>query len=76
MDKDAFLKGFQEQFDNDPESISFETKYKDLDEWSSMMALIIIAFVDESYEVPLTGDDFKSATTVGELADIVAQKIE
>lgn len=74
MSKEAFLKGFQEQFDEtDIELITFETKYKDLDEWSSMMALIIIAFIDDSYSVNLSGDDFKNSETVEDLYQIVTK---
>ena len=75
MNKEDFLLGFQEQFeDTDPSLITFETKYKDLDEWSSMMSLIIIAFVDESFMVTLSGDDFRNTFTVEELYNIVVNK--
>jgi acyl carrier protein len=75
MNKEDFLIGFQEQFeDTDPSLITFDTKYKDLDEWSSMMSLIIIAFVDESFTVTLSGDDFKNTSTVEELYNAAANK--
>jgi len=75
MNREEFLSGFQEQFDEtDPSLITFETKYKDIDEWSSMMSLIIIAFVDDSFGVTLAGDDFKNTTTVEELYNVVANK--
>lgn len=74
MAKDKFLQGFQEQFDDtDPNLITFETNYKDLEEWSSMMALVIIAFVDDEYNISLTGDDFKKSTTVSDLYEIVTK---
>ena len=74
MAKDKFLQGFQEQFDDtDPSLITFDTKYKDLEEWSSMMALVIIAFVDDEYNVSLSGDDFKNSATVADLYAIVSK---
>lgn len=74
MNKENFLVGFQEQFeDTDASKITFETKYKDLDEWSSMMALIVIAFVDENYSISLTGDDFKNTSTVEDLYQLVSK---
>ena len=74
MAQDKFLQGFQEQFDDtDPSLITFDTNYKDLDEWSSMMALVIIAFVDDEYNVSLSGDDFKNSTTVADLYAIVSK---
>lgn len=75
MTREEFLKGFQEQFeDTEVSFINFETNYKDLDEWSSMMALIIIAFIDENFSKSLTGDDFKNSTTIEDLFQIVTKK--
>jgi acyl carrier protein len=75
MTRDEFLKGFQEQFEDTDESlITFETKYKELEEWSSMMALIIIAFIDENYSKNLSGDDFKNSTTIEDLYQILIKK--
>lgn len=74
MNREDFLTGFQEQFDDtDASQITFETKYKDLDEWSSMMALIVIAFVDENYSISLTGEDFKNTSTVEDLYQLVSK---
>ena len=74
MTKEDFLIGFQEQFeDTDPSLIAFETNYKDLDEWSSMMALVVIAFVDENYSVSLSGDDFKNSSTIEDLYKLVSK---
>ena len=41
-----FLEKFREQFDEtDPETIELSTVYKDLDEWSSLVAFTVIAMV-------------------------------
>ena len=75
MTTEEFLKGFREQFEDTDESlITFETKYKELEEWSSMIALIIIAFIDENYTKNLSGDDFKNSTTIEDLYQILIKK--
>ena len=75
MTREEFLKGFREQFEDTDESlITFETKYKELEEWSSMMALIIIAFIDENYTKNLSGDDFKNSTKIEDLYQILIKK--
>ncbi len=75
MDKNEFLAAFQEQFeDTDPALISFETVYKDLPEWNSMMTLVIIAFADENYGVTLKGTDFQNTSTVEDLYNTVLSK--
>ena len=74
MNREEFLKGFQDQFDDTDKSlITFETKYKDLEEWSSMMALVIIAYIDENYAKNLSGDDFKKSITVEDLFQLLTK---
>ena len=45
-----------------------------MDEWSSLMALSIIAMVDEEYDITLKGDDMRQAETIEELFNIVKGK--
>ena len=72
MIREEFLNGFREQFeDTDVSLITFETKFKDLEEWSSMMALIIIAYIDENYAKSLTGEDFSNSSTIEDLYQLL-----
>lgn len=65
---EEFVQLFAEQFeDTDPEVIAANTKYHDLDEWSSLIGLTLMAAIDESCGVAVTGDDIQHATTVEEL---------
>jgi len=75
MDISAFVKNFALQFDEtDPELISADTDFKDLDEWSSLTALSVISMVDEEYDVTLTGNDIKNSDKVIELYEIVKSR--
>jgi acyl carrier protein len=75
MTKEEFLKGFRDQFDDtDANLITFETNFKELEEWSSMMALIIIAFIDENYSKSITGEDFRTSITVEDLYQLINKK--
>ena len=70
-----FLANFAEQFeDTDASEIKAETVFKDLDEWSSLIALSVIAMVDEEYDVTLKGDDIRSSNTVEDLFNIVKSR--
>lgn len=72
MDIEKFIENFAEQFDDTPaEEIKAETIFRDLEEWSSLIALSIIAMVDEEYGVTLKGDDIKNAKTVQDIFDRV-----
>ena len=76
MDINAFLDNFAGQFDDTPaDQIKPDTAFRDLEEWSSLIALSIIAMVDEEYGVTLKGDDIKNAMTVKDIFDrVVALK--
>jgi len=75
MEKNQFLQFFAEQFDEtDPSVISFNSKFKELDEWSSMIALMIIAMVDENYNTKITGADLRESETIEQLFERVLAK--
>ena len=77
MDIKEFIANFAEQFDETDASVfTSETKFRELEEWSSLIALSVIAMVDEVYDVQLKGDDMRAAVTVGDLFNIVKSKIE
>ena len=73
---DEFVALFAEQFDfTDPSEIEAETVFHDLDEWSSLIGLSIIAMVDEEFDIALKGDDVKSSVTVEDLYNRVIAKL-
>lgn len=70
-----FVELFAEQFDEtDVTEITPSTIFHDLDEYSSLIALSIIAMIDEEFDVTLKGDDMRSAITVEDLYNIVVNK--
>lgn len=77
MELNQFIQNFADQFeDTDSSEIKAETVFRDLEEYSSLIALSIIAMVDEEYDVQLKGDDMRSAVTVEDLFNIVKSKAE
>lgn len=76
MDIKEFIQNFADQFDDtDASEITATTNFRDLDEWSSLIALSIIAMVDDEYDVTLKGDDIKNANTVEDLFNTVQSKL-
>ena len=77
MNTNEFLQKFAEQFDETPASeITIKTEFRGIEEWSSMLALGIIAMVDDEYSVLLTGEDIRNAITVEDLYNITLKKAE
>lgn len=77
MEIKEFLEKFAEQFDDTPaEQFVENTKFRELEEWSSVIALSIIAMVDEEYDVNLKGDDIRNSETIRDLFDLIKSKQE
>ena len=75
MELQEFITNFANQFDETDSSVfTKDTVFKNLDEWSSLLALSIIAMVDEEYGVALKGDDIRSANTIEDLYNIIKSK--
>lgn len=75
MEITDFIKKFAAQFDEtDVADFKEETTFKELEEWSSLLALSIIAMVDEEYHIRIKGNDIREASTLKELFDIIVQK--
>lgn len=73
---DEFVALFAEQFDDtDASAITADTRFRDLDEWSSLVGLSVIAMVDEECNVLLKGEDMRRANTPAELFEIVKNKM-
>jgi len=72
MNQEEFVQSFTDQFDEtDASEITLKTVFKNLDEWSSLLSLSVIAMCDEEYDVRIMGDDIKNAITVEDLYNIV-----
>ena len=75
MTPQEFISKFAAQFEEtDPSTITMDTSFRTIDEWSSLMALVIIAMVDEEMGVKLTGEEIKNAQTVNDLYQVVSAK--
>lgn len=75
MELNEFISSFAAQFDDtDASEIQADTVFKELDEWSSLIALSVIAMVDEEYDITIKGDDIRNSNTVEDLFNAVKAK--
>lgn len=71
-----FVELFAELFDEtDASEIQASTVFHDLDEYSSLIALSIIAMIDEEFDVTIKGDDMRASVTVEDLYNKVVEKL-
>ena len=75
MDRNDFLANFAEQFeDTDPNEIQFETKFHELEEWSSLVGMMLIAMAKVSYSKVISGDELKKCVTVEDVYNLMNNK--
>lgn len=75
MEIKEFIQHFAEQFDDtDVNEIQATTEFKELDEWSSLLALSVIAMADEEYNVTLKGEDIRNSKTIEDLFNVVKSR--
>jgi len=75
MEINEFVENFAAQFDEtDSSEFKSETVFRELDEWSSLTALSIIAMVDEEYNVKLSGDDIRNSKTIQDIFELITNR--
>lgn len=76
MDIKEFISNFADQFDDlDASVLTSETEFKQLEDWNSLVALSVIAMIDEEYDVTLKGNDITGAKTIEDLFNTVQSKM-
>lgn len=75
MELEQFIGDFADQFDDtDPSEIFAETKFHDLEEWGSLVAMGVIAFVKTQYGKTITGKEIRECVTVEDLFKLISSK--
>lgn len=68
MELNRFITNFASQLeDEDIKNITATTNFKELEEWSSLVALSIIAMIDEEYNISLPGEKLRELSTIEEI---------
>ena len=76
METTEFIFNFAAQFDDtDASEFTLETRFRELEEWSSLNALAILNMIGKRYAVFLKPEEMKATNTVQELFDLVKSKI-
>lgn len=77
MELKAFIEKFAEQFEDTPKKQFYaDLKYRELDEWNSLIAVCIMTMVDEEFGVVLTGEDIRESETIEDVYNIIKNKTE
>lgn len=71
MEIKEFIENVKDQFEDAPDTFGADTKFRELEDWSSLVSLSIIAMVDDEYDVVIKAADIKNVETVGQLFELV-----
>jgi acyl carrier protein len=75
MEMNEFIKNFGDQFDDtDVSTFNAETRFRELEEWSSLNALAVLNMIGKKYGVKILPDEMKPTQTIQELFDLVLSK--
>lgn len=76
MEINDFILKFADQFDDtEVEAFEPDTSFRELDEWSSLVALAVLNMIEKKYGVRLSFVEMKSTNTIQELFDLVSSKL-
>lgn len=71
MEINEFIEKFAEAIDvENVDVLTAETEFRDLDEWSSLSVMLLIAFYDEEFGKEISGQDIKSCNTLRDLCNL------
>ena len=75
MEIKDFIVNFADQFeDTDPEEITADTQFHDLEEWDSLVALAVLNMTEKKYGKKITFDEMKKCVTVTDLFNLIDKK--
>lgn len=71
MEIKEFIEKFAEAIDvENVEALSAETEFRELEEWSSLSVMLVIAFYDEQLDKQIGDKDVKACTTIQDLYNL------
>lgn len=74
MQKEEFIKKMAEAIEiEDVESLSIDTKFRDLEEWSSLSVMLLIAFFDDEFGKEIGDAELRLCNTIGDLYNLIKE---
>lgn len=75
MEINNFIANFAEQFDDtDASEITATTEFHELDEWSSLVGMGVIALAKTEYGKTISGAELKACVTVEDVFNLINNK--
>jgi acyl carrier protein len=77
MDTKKFLQDFVSIFDDEPtQIITMKVFFRDIEGWSSISALALMAMCDEVYDVKISSDDIRNSQTIEDIFNLLNSRMQ
>lgn len=77
MNKINFLKELHDELEIESiEFLTMDTNFKDLEEWDSMTAMVLIGFVNQNFNKNLNSDEIEKCETFSDIINIKEIKLD
>lgn len=74
MDSNNFIEKFAEAIECETSSsLGVDTIFRELDEWSSLSYLSVIAMLDEEYDIQIEEPEFKQLKTISDIIKYIEE---
>ena len=76
MTIEDFIKNIETEFEDlEPGKLKAETNFREVFDWNSINALILIAMVKTEYGAAINAEDIQKSKTINDLFEIVKSKV-
>ena len=76
VDVQTFIRNVESALDDvKPGLLDGSTRFRELEAWTSLQALIVVVSIERDYGVSLSAEDFEQAETLQDLYDAVRERI-
>ncbi|MEI6766692.1 MAG: acyl carrier protein [Bacteroidota bacterium] len=76
MEISEFIKQIEAEFEDlKPGLLKPESNFREMFDWNSVNALIIIAMISTEYDVTITAEDLRNSKTVIDLYNIIKSRV-
>ena len=77
MNKINYLKELHDELEIESiEFLTMDTNFKDLEEWDSMTAMVLIGFVNQNFNKNLNSDEIEKCETLADIVNIKEIKLD
>jgi acyl carrier protein len=72
--EEKFIDLFKETLEINDQTVTWSTKFRELENWDSLSFLSVLAMLDEEFDVVIEGNDFRKLITIEDLINEIRKR--